>query len=240
MKDYLRDIVGHTHDLGCVDLVKIVGTTEKTDIVAQMNSQLGMIIGHFHNPVPEFVGTFGMPNLAKLKILLNLEEYKENSQLSIIYDKNVLDGIDFTNAGGDFKNSYRFMASNIISAKVQTPKMVNSTWHIVDMEPTVPAIQRMRYQAQAHSEDQHFQVQSNNNDLIFKFGDPSSHSGWYTFQSNTNGKLKRSWLYPTTLFINVLSMNGDKRISFSDDGVARIVVDSGLANYEFYIVGHTK
>ena len=32
MKDYLLDLVQHTHDLGCIDLVKIVGNDKNTTI----------------------------------------------------------------------------------------------------------------------------------------------------------------------------------------------------------------
>ena len=33
MRDYLLDLVEHTYDLGCIDLIKIVGDTSKTEIV---------------------------------------------------------------------------------------------------------------------------------------------------------------------------------------------------------------
>ncbi len=34
MKDHLQDIVQHTHGLGVIDLVKIVGTTSETNLEA--------------------------------------------------------------------------------------------------------------------------------------------------------------------------------------------------------------
>ena len=83
MRDYLLDLVEHTYDLGCIDLVKIVGDTSKTEIVGLAEDLSVVIRGNFHNPVADFVGTFGMPNLGKLKTLLNLQEYREDAKLTI-------------------------------------------------------------------------------------------------------------------------------------------------------------
>jgi len=83
MRDYLLDLVEHTYDLGCIDLIKIVGDTSKTEIVGLAEDLSVVIRGNFHNPAADFVGTFGMPNLGKLKTLLNLQEYREDAKLAI-------------------------------------------------------------------------------------------------------------------------------------------------------------
>jgi hypothetical protein len=83
MRDYLKDLVEHTHDLGCIDLVKITGDDKSTAIVGVAEDLSVVLEGEFKNPHPDFVGTFGMPNLNKLKILLNLQEYKENAKLKL-------------------------------------------------------------------------------------------------------------------------------------------------------------
>ena len=57
------------------------------------------------------MGTFGMPNLDKLGIILRIPEYAENANITISKQErngeNVPVGIAFENAGGDFKNDYR-------------------------------------------------------------------------------------------------------------------------------------
>ena len=83
MKDYLLDLVSHTHDLGCIDLVKITGTETETVIAGMAEDRSVVVDAKFSGPVPEFMGVFGMPNLSKLKILLNLPEYRENSEITI-------------------------------------------------------------------------------------------------------------------------------------------------------------
>ena len=76
MKDILQDIVAHTHSLGIIPLVKITGSKQETLIESMAEDRSVIVEGKHTNPVPELIGLFGMPNLSKLKILLNLGEYK--------------------------------------------------------------------------------------------------------------------------------------------------------------------
>ena len=82
MRDCLLDLVQHTYDLGCIDLIKIVGDENTTQIEGLAEDLSVIVKGEYKNPVPDFVGTFGMPNLSKLKTLLNLQEYKEDAKLT--------------------------------------------------------------------------------------------------------------------------------------------------------------
>ena len=88
MKDYLQDIVQHTYGLGTIDLVKINGDASGTVINALAEDRSVIVEAKFKNPVPEFLGVFGMPNLGKLNTILNIPEYKENAKLSINTQQN--------------------------------------------------------------------------------------------------------------------------------------------------------
>jgi hypothetical protein len=240
MRDYLLDLVQHTIDLGCIDLVKIVGD-DKTTAISGLAEDLSVVLeGKFKAPVPEFIGTFGMPNLNKLKILLNLPEYRENAKLSMTKkDTGVPDGVNFVNATGDFKNSYRLMASEIVNAKLKTAKFRGVTWHI-EFEPTVASIQRLRMQAQANAEENLFQARTEDGDLKFYFGDHSTHAGNFVFQPGVAGALKRSWSWPVQQVQSILALSGDKVMRISDDGAAEITVDSGIAVYNYILPAQSK
>ena len=131
MRDHLLDLVGHTFDLGCIDLVKIVGDENTTAVTALAEDLSVVIDAKFNGPVAEFVGTFGMPNLGKLKVLLALEEYRENAKITI---KQKEDGspesLEFENAVGDFRNSYRFMSANLVNARVKEAQFKGVTWNV--------------------------------------------------------------------------------------------------------------
>lgn len=240
MRDYLLDLVQHTHDIGCIDLIKIVGTDSSTQIVGVAENQSVVLEAEFKNPHADFIGTFGMPNLNKLKILLNLPEYREDAKLTL--NRNAggePDGVNFENATGDFRNHYRFMTQSVVNVKLKTPKFKGLPWH-VQFEPTVAAIQRLRMQAQANAEEPNFQVRTENGDLKFFFGDHSTHAGNFVFQPSVSGQLKRSWAYPVSEVISILSLSGDKTVRISDDGAAMITVDSGLAVYNYILPAQSK
>ena len=240
MRDHLLDLVSHTYDLGCIDLVKIVGDDSSTAINGLAEDRSVVIEGQFAGPVAEFMGTFGMPNLSKLKVLLNLQEYRENAKLSI--NKNAAgepDGINFENASGDFKNNYRFMSASIINEKLKTVKFKGVNWHI-EFEPSAAAIMRLKMQAQANAEETVFQAKTDGNDLKFMFGDHSTHSGNFVFESGVKGQLKRAWSWPISTVISILSLTGDKIMRISDDGAAMITVNSGIATYNYILPAQSK
>jgi hypothetical protein len=240
MRDHLLDLVEHTFKLGCIDLVKITGDTNETVIAGIAEDRSVVLEGKFGAPVADFVGNFGMPNLGKLNILLNIQEYRENAKLSITRrDTGAPDGINFENVSGDFKNNYRFMASEIVNEKLKTVKFKGVNWHI-EFEPTVAAIQRLKMQASANAEELTFQAKTDNGDLKFFFGDHSTHAGNFVFQPGVQGTLKRAWAWPIKTVISILDLTGDKTFKISDDGAAMITVDSGLATYNYILPAQSK
>ncbi len=240
MRDHLLDLVEHTYDLGCIDLIKITGDDQSTQISGLAEDLSVVVQAQYNGPVPEFIGTFGMPNLGKLKTLLNLQEYKEGAKLTITKgNTGEPDGIAFENKEGDFKNNYRFMASQIITDKLKTPKFKGVNWHI-EFEPTVASIMRLKMQMSANAEEPNFQAKTENGDLKFFFGDHSTHAGNFVFQAGVNGQLKRAWSWPAKQFVSIMDLTGNKIVRISDDGAAQITVDSGLAVYNYILPAQSK
>jgi hypothetical protein len=243
MKDHLLDIVQHTHGLGVIDLVKIVGTENETILEAIAENRSVILQAKFKGPIAEFVGTFGMPNLGKLNTVLNIPEYKENAVITVsTQDKNgemIPVGVHFENKSGDFKNDYRFMSAEIVNDKLKTVRMKQVAWNI-DIVPSAASIQRLKFQASANSEENNFIAKTENSDLKFYFGDHSSHAGNFVFQSGVSGKLSKAWAWPVAVVISILSLPGDKTFKISDEGAAMITVDSGIAEYNYILPAQTK
>ena len=243
MKDHLLDIVQHTHGLGTINLVKITGTETETVLDAIAEDRSVILQAKFAGPVAEFIGTFGMPNLAKLNTILNIPEYKEDASITVV--KQGKDGVDvpvgvhFENKAGDFKNDYRFMSAEIVNEKTKTVKFKGVRWD-VDIVPTNASIQRLRFQSQANSEETTFIAKTENGDLKFYFGDHSSHAGNFVFQAGVSGNLSRAWSWPVAAVISILSLPGDKTFKISEEGAAMITVDSGIAQYNYILPAMTK
>lgn len=240
MKDILQDIVSHTQNLGFLTTVKINGNDEKTEMFSMADDRSVIMTAETANPYPDMLGTFGMPQLQKLKYLLDGSEYKDDAKITITTaDRNgeiIPVGIHFENKGGDFKNDYRFMNQEIINEKMKTVKFKGVKWD-VEIEPTVAAMQRFNFQAGANSEHPTFLAKTENNNLKFIFGDASTHGGEFIFATDISGKLQRGWTWPVSSILAILKIAdvNNTKMSLSDEGAIQITLDSGLAIYKYII-----
>ena len=245
MQDYLKDIVQHTNGLGGIDMIKIVGTADTIEISTISEERTVILEAKFKDPHPDFIGTFGMPNLGKLKTILGIEEYAKDAKITVNKqtDANgdtVPSGLHFENAAGDFKNDYRYMNSMVINDKLKSPKFRGVKCN-VEFTPTVQNIQRLRYQAAANSEETTFTAKTENGDLKFFFGDPTSHAGNFVFQAGVAGNFTRTQFHwPVGVVLAILALPGDKAFKISEDGASMITVDSGLIEYNYIIPALTK
>ena len=243
MKDILQDLVAHTHSLGFLPLVKISSDKNETTIESMAEDRSVILQAKTKTPVNEFEGVFGMPNLNKLDLHLKCPEYKENATIEVIQQQrngeDIPTGLHFENQTGDFKNDYRFMNAEIINEQLKTVKFKGAKWDI-EFQPAVASIQRLKFQAQAHSEETVFQVSTNNDNLVFSFGDASTHAGSFTFQSGVTGKLKQTWAWPVNQIMSILSLSGDVTMRIADVGALQITVDSGLAEYNYILPAQAK
>lgn len=242
MKDILQDIVSHTHSLGFITTLKV--TAEENTMVESMADDRSVIMtATTHNPVGEFNGTFGMPDLGKLAYHLKNPEYRENAKIAVITaernGETIPTHIHFENEHGDFQNDYRFMVKEIIEEKLKSVKFKGSSWD-VEITPTMSAISRMKLMAGAHSEETVFQVKTEGGDLNFYFGDLNTHAGKFTFQHGITGSLTHTWAWPVAQTIAILNLDGDKTMSITDQGAMKISVDSGMAKYDYILPAQQK
>ena len=123
MKDYLKDLIDHTLGLGTIELIKVTGTDTVTAINAVAENKSVIISGTFKDPISDFIGVFGMPNLNKLKTIIGFDEYDETSKINVVRTQR--DGVDvpstihFETKTGDFINDYRLMLKSVVDEKVK-------------------------------------------------------------------------------------------------------------------------
>ena len=242
MKDILQDIVAHTHSLGIFPMIKVTSDLKTTQIDSIAEDRSAIMMATTHSPVEEFTGVFGMPNLDKLNLHLKNPEYK-NAKISIVTTQR--DGeiipthIHFENETGDYKNDYRFMLKSIIEEKLKTVKFKGATWDVV-FQPSVASVTRLKHMSSAHSEESIFNVSTVNGNLVFSFGDASTHAGEFVFQHSVNGNLKHTWSWPVSHVQSILNLDGDIIMSISDQGAMMISVDSGMIKYDYILPAQSK
>ena len=243
MRDYLIDIVRHTYALGNIDLVKVTGDANGCSVDAMSEDRSVVVQAQFKQPIAEFQGTFGMPNLSKLSVILNIPEYAKDAVIKVdtkdVNGVQVPSSLKFQNKTGDFKNDYRFMSTDLVTEKVKVMKFKGVNWN-VSFEPLVTNILRLKYQAQANSEENFFVAKTDGNDLKFYFGDHSTHAGNFVFHGGVTGTLSSPWKWPVGVVQGILNLDGDKTMHFSDSGAAQITVDSGLCVYNYILPAQSK
>jgi|TARA_B100001093_G_scaffold431147_1_gene427103 hypothetical protein len=242
MKDILQDVVAHTHNLGFLSLVK-VSNDQGTAIDAMAEDRSVILSASTHSPVGEFEGTFGMPNLDKLSLHLKNPEYQKDAKIDVVKaDRNgevIPTHIHFENTAGDFENDYRFMNKAIIEEKLKTVKFKGATW-AVTFQPSMASIARMKLQSAAHSEEPTFNVMTKSGNLVFSFGDASTHAGEFVFQHGVEGTLAHTWSWPVAQVQAILNLDGELTMSISDQGAMMITVDSGMAKYDYILPAQSK
>ena len=240
MQDLLKDIVGHTHNLGFLNIVKITGDEKKTAIDSMADDRSVIMQAETAGPYPDMIGIFGMPQLNKLKYHLDCPEYKENASIKVVKAERNGDeipvGLHFENKTGDFKNDYRFMNTEIINEKLKTIKFKGVKWD-VEVSPTLQSVQRFNFQASANTEHTTFIAKTENGNLKFVFGDQSTHGGEFIFATDIKGNLNKAWTWPVASVLAILKIadSNNSTISFSNEGAMQITLDSGLAVYKYII-----
>lgn len=241
MKSYLQDIISHINSLG-IDLVKVTGTDQQTAINAIAEDRSVIVNGTFKTTSPDFIGTYGMPNLSKLKTILSFDDYGDDSEIKMVTTNR--DGVDvpetihFETKSNDFVNNYRLMTKELVEDKVKNVTFHGNGWDI-EFEPSVANIQRLKRQASVHSEDTVFSTVVTNGELRIHFGDVTTHSGNFVFQSGVTGTLSK-WKWPVKQIIDILNLPGDKTYHITNKGATQITIDSGLAVYNYLIPAHQK
>jgi len=242
MKDILQDIVAHTHALGFLSLVKVTSDTDTT-VESMAEDRSVILTASTNNPVAEFTGTFGMPNLDKLSLHLKNPEYQKDAKIDVIQaDRNgetIPTHIHFENAAGDFENDYRFMNKAIIEEKLKTVKFKGASWDVT-FEPSMASIARMKLQSAAHAEEPTFNVTTTDSNLVFSFGDASTHAGSFIFQHAVEGELSHTWSWPVAQVQSILNLDGNITMSISNQGAMMITVDSGLVKYDYILPAQSK
>jgi hypothetical protein len=241
MKDLLKDLLSHTAQLGGVDLIKIVGTQEETKIITKDSANSLMIYGKFKNAHSQFIGTFGMPNIQKLKNILEFEEYNDPTAITLMYkvDKGVPTSVPetfhFETKEKDFVNEYRLMSEDIINKSMNFD--FAGTNYCIEWVPKIASIQRLKRQMTAYGDDLVFKAKLVGKEIRFYLGDEASHSANFVFETEFVGTMQHAYAFPLKFVVAVLDLVGDKKIYISDSGLMKITIDSGIADYEYLIPG---
>lgn len=241
IKDTLKDILRHTHNLGIFEMVKITGSIEKTDIVSVDTDKVVIFIANTKTPVPEFVdATIGWNRLPVLDGYLKMFDDAEDTVEVVTEERNGEDApteIALKGADGNTAN-FRFMPASIIDAQLGNIEYLGSEDYEVSIVPTqknlkdLTAINGILGQYESM-----FTPKVEDGALYFHVGDTGGDRSKIKVADVAGGELTREFNWPLDVVLKILRLGDGSNVSLNimNQGVLKITVDSGISEYKYYL-----
>lgn len=242
IKDALQDLIKYVHSVGVFPALHITQTPEGMTIQSAAVDKTAVVQATTSLKIGDSELVYGLGQLELLDYILKCPEYKENEKINLVNDDDgKLSKVVFSNAAGDFTNSYRFMSQTLVETLVKTVKVKSVAWAI-DVVPPVSSIQRFNMQASANNSEQSFMLKQDGDKLVITFGTPATHGGSFTFATGVTGKLNGVVQYPVQTFQKILNLSANAKTTKLKiaDGIMCFELNSGLVNYNYYIMALSK
>ena len=242
IKDTFKDIIRHTHDLGIYEMVKIKGTTEATEIETVDADKTVILKGSMNNPVVDFVdATVGLSRMGVLKGYLQYPDFDdENATVAVkTQDRNgdtVPTEVEFVSANGTDAH-YRFMLADVINQQLKDIKFKGAEFDI-NIEPSQKMMKDLTYfNTVLAAYEANFSPKTEGGALYSHVGDGGSDRTKILIDNNVEGEITTDWKWPLDVVLKILRLgdNSSLVMSFNNQGLLQIKVDSGMGVYTYLL-----
>ena len=242
IKDILKDVLKHTHNLGIFEMVKVTGDVEKTVVETVDADKTVIFKGETHNPYPEFVdSTVGLSRMAVLKGYLDYPGFDgEGSDTKINTQERNGDTVpvevEFTSADGNDAH-YRFMLADVINQQLKAIKFKGAEFDL-NIVPTDKNLKDMAYfNSVLGGLEANFSPKTDGTKLWFHIGDGVSDRTKILLSNDIDGSITGDWKWPLDIVLKILRLSdtGNCVMSINDQGLLQIIVDSGIAKYTYLL-----
>ncbi len=235
--DQFKDIVKHTHSLGFIEMVKLVGTTTDAKIEAIDADKTVVVYGEMYQPVKDVAVTVGLSRLAQLKGFIDLHEKSTVSVTSETRGATTAPTeLKFDNGEGEVA-AYRFMSEAMANEQIKVPPFKGASWNVT-IKPEQKSIARLSsYSGILGAFEKRFTVSVTGGVLNFSIGSGPTDRSNIPFAKGVTGTLAHQWSWPLTQVLSILKLNDneDVTMNFSDMGALKIEVDSGIGKYSYIL-----
>lgn len=243
IKDVLKDVLKHTHNLGIFEAARISGTTGETSLDSIGGERTVVLNGKLHNPVPDFADH--VLGFSRMGVLQGYVQYPgfdaEDSTVKTVFKdrngENVPEEILFQDSVGN-KANYRLLSQSIIDSLLGDIAFKGAEFDL-DVVPTSKNIKDLSYfNGVMGSYEPNFIPATEDGALYFHIGHEGSDRTKIMVSNNVDGEIKteNSWPLDIVLKIMRLGESGTCVMSINSAGLLRIVVDSGLGEYTYYLL----
>ena len=237
----LTDMLAQTHGLGFIEMMKIESSATETKIAAMDDAKTCVIFGTLKEPMQSLNGTVGLSRMAVLQGYLKFPPF--NSDTSTVEIKTTLrDGEDvpteihFASTSGH-ESSYRFMHKDVIEEQIKVPPFNGATWDVV-ITNTDGLMKDLGYfNGVLGSFEPVFTAKTDGTDLNFYIGSGATDRATVPVAKNVNGSLTGATykLVETLAILKLATKADDCTISFSNKGVIKIEMETGIGKYEYLL-----
>jgi hypothetical protein len=130
------------------------------------------------------------------------------------------------------------MSETMVNEQIKVPPFKGATWNVT-ITPEKKKIAELSYmQGALGTLEKRFVVSVDaKNTLVFSVGSGPSDKMDIPFADNVTGTLKHQWSWPLAQVLSILKLTetATATMSFSDMGVMKIDVDSGIGKYTYLL-----
>ena len=242
IKDTMKDILRHTHDLGVFEMVKIKGTAEVTEVETVDADKTVIFKGELNNPVVDFVdATVGLSRMGVLKGYLQYPDFEnENATVRVVtQDRNgesVPTEVEFISENGTDAH-YRFMLADVINQQLKDIKFKGAEFD-VNIEPSQKMMKDLTYfNTILAAYEANFMPKTEDGALYFHVGDGGSDRTKILINNNVDEEINTDWKWPLDVVLKILRLgdNSNLVMSFNNQGLLQIKVDGGMGVYTYLL-----
>jgi hypothetical protein len=242
IKDTLKDVLKHTHNLGIFEMVKINGTTEETSVETVDAEKTVIFKGKTVNPVPDFVdNTVGLSRMSVLQGYLNYPDFDEESATVQVVKQSrngeeVPTEVEFI-AGNGTDASYRFMLADVINQQLKDIKFKGAEFDI-NIVPTQKNLKDLTYFNSVLSAfESTFSPRTEDGNLYFHIGDAGGDRTKVLVSEAVEGTIAHEFRWPLDIVLKILRLSDSSNVvmSFNTKGLLQIKVHSGLGEYTYLL-----
>lgn len=241
MREVLLDIIKQTN--GLVKIIKITGTPTETRIQAVDDNKVLFIEATLNDPIPEFVGEFGLGSLNMLKGLLEFANYRTDEATFTVKRRDwketgTVEHFEFRDRKGAGLSVFRCMSPERVPDQAE----IRNIPFDVDFTPNRSKLSEFAQLAALYAEvdkDKLFAVKTEGGNLLFCFGDDnaSTHHGSMVFEEGVTGLINGKPLWQSDSFLKIMKLTGERDgvLRISSRGVLNIETQTEFGKYQYYM-----
>lgn len=246
LSEVLTDVLAQTHGLGFIEMMKIDSDSTETKIAAIDDAKTVVIYGTLNSPMTELDGVVGLSRMAVLQGYLKFPPFTSDTSTIEIKTtqrdgEDVPTEVSFSSTDGH-ESSYRFMHKDVVEEQIKVPSFNGATWDVV-ITNTDDLMKDLSYfNGVLGSFEPVFTAKTDGTDLNFYIGSGATDRATVPVAKGVNGTLNGStWPLVEVLAILKLASKADDCIlSFSNKGVLKIEMETGLGKYEYLLPARAK